>query len=108
MAGVDQYHEPVEELSDEIRDMARMFASLVEEADAINWYQQRMHVTKDEEVRKILEHAQEEEFEHFAIDLEFLSRKIPLWRAVMKEILFKEGDILENAEKAEALIEGTD
>lgn len=108
MAGTEQYHEPVEELSDEVRDMARMFASLVEEADAINWYQQRMHVTKDAEVRDILAHAQKEEFEHFAIDLEYLSRKIPLWREVMKEILFKEGDILENAEKAEELIEGHD
>lgn len=105
MAGTEQYHEPVEELDDETRDLARMFASLVEEADAINWYQQRMHVTKDEEVRRILEHAQKEEFEHFAIDLEYLSRRIPLWRDVMREILFKEGDILENAEKAEELIE---
>jgi len=105
MAGIDQYHEPVEELSDEIRDMARMFASLVEEADAINWYQQRMHVTKDPEVKALMKHAQEEEFEHFAIDLEYLTRKMPKWRAVLKEILFKEGDILENAEKAEEIID---
>jgi hypothetical protein len=106
MAGTEQYHEPPEELDDETRDLARMFASLVEEADAINWYQQRMKVTKDEEVKKLMQHAQEEEFEHFAIDLEYLTRKIPLWRSVLKEILFKDGDILENAEKAEELIEG--
>jgi hypothetical protein len=48
-----------------------------------------------------MEHAQEEEFEHFAIDLEWLTRKLPKWRAVLKAILFKEGDILENAENWE-------
>ncbi|MDP3882276.1 MAG: hypothetical protein Q8Q31_05355 [Nanoarchaeota archaeon] len=105
MAGTDQYHEPVEELSDEVRDMARMFASLVEEADAINWYNQRIHVSKDPEVKALMAHAQKEEFEHFAIDLEYLTRKMPQWRAVLKEILFKDGDILENAEKAEEIIE---
>ncbi|MER3581609.1 MAG: hypothetical protein C4347_02050 [Patescibacteria group bacterium] len=101
MAGFDQYHEPPEELSQEIRDFARIIASLIEEAEAINWYQQRISVTKDSEVRKIMEHAQREEFEHFAIDLEWLTRKLPEWRNVLKEILFKEGDIIENAEEFE-------
>lgn len=101
MAEFDQYHEPPNELSDETRDMARIFASLVEEADAINWYFQRMSVTKDPEVANIMKHAQEEEFEHFAIDLEYLTRKIPKWREILKGILFKEGDIIENAEKVE-------
>lgn len=105
MAGTDQYHEPPEELDEETRNLARMFASLVEEAEAINWYQQRMKVTKDEEVKKLMQHAQKEEFEHFSIDLEYLTRKLPLWREVLRAILFKEGDILENAEKAEELIE---
>jgi hypothetical protein len=101
MAGFDQYHEPPEELKEEVRDFARIIASLIEEAEAINWYQQRISVTKDPEVRKIMEHAQEEEFEHFAIDLEWLTRKLPKWREVLKAILFKEGDILENAENWE-------
>lgn len=101
MAGTDQYHEPPDELSEETRDFARIIASLVEEADAINWYQQRIEVTKDESVAQIMRHAQEEEMEHFAIDLEWLTRKLPKWRETLKAILFKKGDIVENAEKWE-------
>lgn len=97
----DQYHEPPEELGEETRNFARIAISLIEEAEAINWYQQRMAVTKDEEVRKILAHAQKEEFEHFAIDLEWLTRRVPAWREKLKEILFQEGDILEIAERHE-------
>lgn len=97
----DQYHEPVEELDEKTRNFARMSVSLIEEAEAINWYQQRMAATKDVEVRKLLAHAQHEEFEHFAIDLEWLTRQVPEWRAKLKEILFQEGDILENAERHE-------
>lgn len=97
----DQYHEPPEELSPETRDFARLITSLIEEAEAIGWYQQRIEVTKDDEVKKIMKHAQEEEFEHFAIDLEWLSRRLPDWREKLKQILFKEGDIVENAEEHE-------
>lgn len=97
----DQYHEPPEELSEETRDFARIAQSLIEEAEAINWYQQRIEITKDKEVREIMKHAQEEEFEHFAIDLEWLSRRLPEWRKVLKAILFKKENIVENAEKHE-------
>lgn len=101
MAGTDQYHEPPEELGDETRDFARIINSLIEEADAINWYQQRIEVTDDKEVADIMRHAQEEEFEHFAIDLEWLTRRMPKWREALKDILFKDGDILKNAEEHE-------
>lgn len=97
----DQYHEPPEELDAKTRDFARMSISLIEEAEAINWYQQRIATTKDEEVKKLLAHAQHEEFEHFAIDLEWLSRQLPEWREKLKQILFQEGDILEIAERHE-------
>ncbi len=101
MAGTDQYHEPTSELSDEIRDMARMFASLSEEAEAINWYMQRIHASKDDEVKELMKHAQEEEFEHFAMDLEYIIRKMPRLREILKAVLFKPGSIIENVEKAE-------
>lgn len=97
----DQYHEPANELSAETRDFARVAQSLIEEAEAINWYEQRIEITKDKEVKEIMKHAQGEEFEHFAIDLEWLSRKLPNWREVLKAVLFKDGDILENAERWE-------
>jgi hypothetical protein len=45
--------------------------------------------------------AQKEEFKHFGMDLEFLLRQKPLWRAVLKDILFRDGDIVEHGEEAE-------
>jgi uncharacterized protein len=101
-----QYHEPTNELSEEIRTFARMIQSMIEEADAINWYEQRMHVEKDTLAKQIMGEAQKEEFRHFGMDLEFLLRKKPLWRKVLQEILFKEGDILENGEQAEEVLHG--
>ena len=101
----EQYHEPPEELSPKTRTFARMIQSLIEEADAINWYEQRISVEKDKEAKAIMENAQQEEFIHFAMDLEFLLRKKEKWRIVVKNILFKPGDITENAEKAEHKIE---
>ena len=54
---VDQYHEPPEELGDDVRTFARMIASLQEEAEAIGWYEQRMALETDEQARSIMEHA---------------------------------------------------
>jgi hypothetical protein len=101
----DQYHEPPEELSPELRTKARLFASLAEEAEAINWYEQRLSVEPDAEARSIMHNAQHEEFKHFAMDLEFLFRRMPVWRQLAEGVLFKEGDIVEHGEAAEA---GTD
>jgi len=103
--GFDQYHEPPHELSEETRTFARMILSLIEEAEAIDWYEQRIAVEKDEEAKAIMLNAQQEEFKHFGMDLEFLLRKKPKWRTILKPILFTEGDIVElgtqGEEKAE-------
>jgi len=104
----DQYHEPPEELSPELRTKARLFASLAEEAEAINWYEQRLSVEPDEEARAIMRNAQHEEFKHFSMDLEFLFRKIPIWRELAEGVLFKDGDIVEHGEAAEAGTEDDD
>lgn len=97
----DQYHEPPHELSDETRTMARMLASLQEETEAINWYEQRISVEKDPAARAIMQNAQQEEFKHFGMDLEFLLRKKKDWRLILKDILFQDGDIVELGEKGE-------
>jgi len=102
---VDQYHEPPDELSHEARTFARLIASLQEEAEAIGWYEQRMAVETDEQAKSIMEHAQREEFLHFAMDLEFLARRKEKWRIALKKILFTEGDIVERAEAAEDAVE---
>jgi hypothetical protein len=97
----DQYHEPPSELPEETRTFARICASLIEEAEAIGWYEQRLAVEKDDEARAIMENAQGEEFKHFAMNLEFLTRRTPKWREVLQQVLFKEGDIVEHGEQAE-------
>src|SRR4029079_5669455 len=97
----DQYHEPPEELPEKTRTFARLIASLQEEAEAIGWYEQRIAVEKDNEAKAIMENAQQEEFKHFAMDLEFLIRKTPKWKAALEKVLFREGDIVEHGEEAE-------
>jgi hypothetical protein len=97
----DQYHEPPNELPEEVRTFARMIASLIEEAEAISWYEQRMAVETDPQARAIMENAQKEEFKHFGMDLEFLLRQKNDWRTELKEILFTTGDIVERGEKGE-------
>lgn len=99
--GFEQYHEPPQELSAETRTFARMLMSLIEEAEAINWYEQRMSVEKDPQAKAIMENAQQEEFKHFGMDLEFLLRRNEKWRVTLQEILFKQGDILKLGEKGE-------
>jgi len=103
----DQYHEPPSELSEETRTFARMILSLIEEAQAIDWYEQRMSVEKNRDARAIMANAQQEEFKHFGMDLEFLLRQKPKWRVALQNILFKDGDIVENGEKAEEAEEKT-
>jgi uncharacterized protein len=97
--GFEQYHEPANELSQQTRTFARIIASLGEEAEAINWYQQRISVEQDPEARAIMENAQEEEFLHFAMDLEFLSRRVPRWKVALQQVLCRPGDIILHKEK---------
>jgi len=100
----NQYHEPVEELLGETRTFARIITSLIDEAESINWYEQRISVEADEEARQVMAHAQKEEFIHFGMNLEFLLRRNPLWRSVLKNILFKEGNLVDLAERSDEVV----
>ena len=104
--GFDQYHEPANELPAETRTFARMIASLTEEAEAINWYEQRMALEPDPVAKAIMADAQAEEFKHFGMDLEFLLRRTPKWRAALQAILCKQGDIVQHGEAGEKAEEG--
>lgn len=103
--GFEQYHEPPGELPPQTRTFARMIVSLVEEAEAINWYEQRLAVEPDPQARAIMQNAQKEEFKHFGMDLEFLLRMKSDWRTEMKAILFGHGDIVKTGEKAEQKVD---
>ena len=64
-----------------------------------------MSVETDDEARRIMEHAQREEFLHFSMDPEFLARRKEKWRLALQKILFKDGDIADLAEQAERAVE---
>src|ERR1700741_169594 len=98
--GFDQYHEPAAELPAEIRTFARINTSLLEEAEAIGGYEQRLSIEPDAEARAIMRNAQGEEFKHFSMNLEFLLRRNPVWREIAQGILFQDGDIVAHGEEA--------
>jgi len=87
------YHEPIQELSDETRDMHRAIVSLMEELEAVDWYNQRVDACSDKELRAILEHNRDEEKEHAAMVLEWIRRRDPTFDAELKETLFSDGPI---------------
>ncbi len=101
----EQYHEPPDELSEKTRTFARMMSSIIEEAEAINWYEQRISIEKNREARAIMRNAQKEEFKHFGMDLEFVLRQKKEFRDTLAGILFKSGDIVEHGEEAEESVD---
>ena len=82
------YHEPVEELSDATRDMHRAIVSLMEELEAVDWYNQRTDACKDSELKAILEHNRDEEKEHAAMVLEWIRRQDTSFSKELKDYLF--------------------
>jgi len=82
------YHEPINELTDETRDMHRAIVSLMEELEAVDWYNQRVDACKDSELRAILEHNRDEEKEHAAMVLEWIRRRDARLNKELKEYLF--------------------
>lgn len=84
------YHEPVEELSAETRDMHRAIVSLIEELEAVDWYNQRAEACGDAELQAIIEHNRGEEKEHAAMLIEWLRRHDANFSQELKEYLFTE------------------
>ena len=87
------YHEPIEELSDEVRDFHRAVVSLMEELEAVDWYNQRVAACKDKELAQILAHNRDEEMEHAAMVLEWIRRKNKRFDHELRDYLFKDGPI---------------
>ena len=87
------YHEAVEELRDETRDMHRAIVSLMEELEAVDWYNQRVDACTDKELQAILAHNRDEEKEHAAMVLEWIRRRDPTFSNELRETLFKDGSI---------------
>lgn len=82
------YHEPVSELSAKTRDMHRAITSLMEELEAVDWYNQRVDACSDPELKAILEHNRDEEKEHAAMVLEWIRRQDDTFDAELRDYLF--------------------
>src|SRR5262245_32963690 len=98
----EQYHEPPDELAQDVRTFARMCTSLIEEAEAINWYAQRLAIERDSAAAAIMRDAQNEEFKHFSMDLEYLLRRSPRWPTGAQGILVEPGDTRAGGEEGGA------
>ena len=81
------------ELSDETRDMHRAIISLMEELEAVDWYQQRVDACKDPELKAILAHNRDEEKEHAAMVMEWIRRRDKTFDKEMRDYLFTDNPI---------------
>ncbi|MCW5748512.1 MAG: ferritin [Alphaproteobacteria bacterium] len=86
-------HEEVGDLSDKTRDMHRAIVSLMEELEAVDWYQQRADACKNEDLKAILAHNRDEEKEHAAMLLEWIRRNDPKFSDELKDYLFTDKPI---------------
>jgi len=99
--GSETWHEPFDKLTVATQELHRAFVSVVEELQAVDWYQQRIDATTDGELKAILEHNRDEEKEHASMVLEWIRRRDPTFRAALETYLFTEGDVT----KIEAAVE---
>jgi uncharacterized protein len=87
------YHEPYDQLTPETRDLHRAIVSLMEELEAVDWYQQRADITPDETLKAVLAHNRDEEIEHAMMTLEWLRRRNAVIDANARTYLFRDGPI---------------
>ena len=87
------YHEPIGEISDETRDMHRAIVSLMEELEAVDWYNQRADACRDKALKAILVHNRDEEKEHASMLLEWIRRKDMAFEKELKDYLFTDKTI---------------
>ena len=96
------YHEPLEKLSAAVMERHRAIISLKEELEAVDWYDQRVDASSDNELRSVLAHNRDEEKEHAAMTLEWLRRNDAKWDEVLHTYLFTSEPIVEVEKEAEA------
>ncbi len=87
------YHEEISDLSGPTRDMHRAITSLMEELEAIDWYNQRVDACKDPELKAILAHNRDEEKEHAAMVLEWIRRQDETFSKELRDYLFTQKSI---------------
>jgi ferritin-like protein len=97
------YHESYDALDEQTRNFTRALNSLKEEIEAVDWYNQRVALATDPELKEIMAHNRDEEMEHAIMTLEWLRRNMPGWDDEMRTYLFKQGNIahMEDGEEGE-------
>jgi ferritin-like protein len=100
------YHEPIEKLDAAVIDRHRAIQSIMEELEAIDWYDQRVAATDDPDLAAVLGHNRDEEKEHAAMTIEWLRRHDPVFDRHLRTYLFTEGSITETETEAEHGAEG--
>ncbi|WP_214079391.1 ferritin-like domain-containing protein [Mesotoga sp.] len=99
---MSNYHEPFEKLSEKARDISRALNSLKEEIEAVDWYNQRVDVSDDPELKAVMAHNRDEEIEHACMTLEWLRRNMDGWDEELKTYLFTNAPITEVEEAGES------
>lgn len=94
-------HEPPDQLTARTIDAHRAIVSLMEELEAVDWYNQRADACKDPQLQAVLKHNRDEEIEHASMTLEWIRRNFPKFDETLKTYLFTEGDITKIEKKAE-------
>ena len=95
-----QFHEDPRDLSDATKNMHRAIVSLMEELEAVDWYNQRADACTDPELKAVLEHNRDEEIEHAAMCIEWLRRRLPALDDALKTYLFTTVPVTEGEEAA--------
>jgi hypothetical protein len=100
------YHESLDLLSEETKNLHRGLVSLIEELEAVDWYNQRAEACSDAELKAVLTHHRNEEIEHAMMNLEWIRRHLPILDEHMRTYLFAAGDItqVEEAKKVDDVV----
>ncbi len=96
----EQWHESAEHLTEETKNLTRAINSLKEELEAIDWYQQRIDASTDDNLKRILAHNRDEEKEHAAMVLEWIRRNDQKFDEVLRTYLFTDGQEITMIEEA--------
>jgi len=98
-----KFHESVESLTPETREMHRALLSLIEELEAVDWYGQRIDATSDDELKHVLIHNREEEKEHACMTLEWIRRRDAKFDEYLRKFLYRSGSIVDAAHTANSV-----
>jgi ferritin-like protein len=101
-------HEAPDKLSAQTIDFHRAIVSLIEELEAVDWYNQRAEACADPQLQSILKHNRDEEIEHATMALEWVRRNSPKFDAALKTYLFTSGEIASIEEKVKKDEDGSE